>query len=72
MVRRSGKLYYSLWHPTLPATPEDPEKEIEMAVVANRGSGEAAGPERSGRAFKKEELRKGKDRNNFCIILDNS
>ena len=45
-VKRSAKLYYSLWTFT-----EDYEENPE-------------------KVFKKEELRSGKDRNNFCIVLD--
>ena len=45
-VKRSAKLYYSLWTFT-----EDYEENPE-------------------KVFRKEELRSGKDRNNFCIVLD--
>jgi 25S rRNA (adenine2142-N1)-methyltransferase len=49
-VKRSGKLYYSLWR------------------LNRHGSVSSGAAQQT--SFKKEELRKGKDRNNFCIVLE--
>ena len=59
-VKRSGKLYYSLWRLGSPS------------VSYVDGVEEDVAKEGVSRTFKKGELRKGKDRNNFCIILDDA
>ena len=86
-VKRSGKLFYSLWRYTA-FTNDDPDQKEGWGVDAEaEGEGEdgkcartrdTGGKNREceGRRrrkiFKKEELRSGKDRNNFCIILDDT
>ena len=67
-VKRSGKLFYSLWRYT--AFSEDYGDSIDGRV--KRGKGVQGGTGRRRKIFKKEELRSGKDRNNFCIILDDA
>ena len=57
-MKRSGKLYYSLWQLS---PPTGADCKISERSVGN---------EKKKVVFRKEELRKGKDRNNFCIILD--
>ena len=59
-VKRSGKLYYSLWRLSYPSRADDDNLDASV------------GEEKRRAVFKKQELRKGTDRNNFCIILDDA
>ena len=63
-VKRSGKLYYSLWRLEHPSRGEG-KRGTTRPAQKRAGTEQGA----TARPFKKEELRKGKDRNNFCIVL---